>query len=92
MDTPSVPMPEEPREQDVLLRLSTIRDQLLLLKQDRTKYIRSQDVIRLYDQTVEQVGALNEVRKGHAHSENRGNGISCPWTPAADTVTDAALP
>jgi hypothetical protein len=64
-------MPEEPREQDVLLRLSTIRDQLLLLKQDRTKYIRSQDVIRLYDQTVEQVGVLNEVRKGHAHSENR---------------------
>lgn len=65
-------MPKEPREREVLERLTAIRDQLLLLKQDRTKYIRSQDVMQLYDLTVEQVGALNETRKGHAQCENRG--------------------
>ncbi|KAL1864171.1 hypothetical protein VTK73DRAFT_6106 [Phialemonium thermophilum] len=71
MDTPAVPMPKDTREQEILGRLSEIRDKLLLLKQDRTKYIRSQDVIELYDQTVDQVRQLNEVRKGKDRSENR---------------------
>lgn len=43
-------------------RLAGIRDQLLLLKQDRTKYIRSQDVIGLYEQTVEEIRKVNEIR------------------------------
>lgn len=54
-------------------RLVALRDQLLLLKQDRTKYIRSQDVMTLYEQTIEEVRKLNEVRaaSGSENAENR---------------------
>ncbi|KJK86194.1 hypothetical protein H633G_09950 [Metarhizium anisopliae BRIP 53284] len=72
MDTPAVPAPRDSREKAILARLSVIRDQLLLLKQDRTTYIRSQDVIPLYDQTIEQVKELNAVRAEIGnHEENR---------------------
>ncbi|KAG6037292.1 hypothetical protein E4U41_005234 [Claviceps citrina] len=72
MDTPAIPAPRDAREQAILTRLSIIRDQLLLLKQDRTTYIRSQDVIPLYDQTIEQVKELNHVRaETGSHEENR---------------------
>ncbi|KAG6211194.1 hypothetical protein E4U50_002390 [Claviceps purpurea] len=72
MDTPAIPAPRDAREQAILARLSAIRDHLLLLKQDRTTYIRSQDVIPLYDQTIEQVKELNLVRAEiGAHEENR---------------------
>ncbi|GAB0135743.1 beige/BEACH domain protein [Epichloe bromicola] len=72
MDTPAIPAPRDAREQAILARLSLIRDQLLLLKQDRTTYIRSQDVIPLYDQTIEQVKELNDVRADAGkHEENR---------------------
>lgn len=73
MDTPAIPAPRDAREQAILARLSAIRDHLLLLKQDRTTYIRSQDVIPLYDQTIEQVKELNHVRAEiGTHEENRG--------------------
>lgn len=68
METPAIPPPTDPQEKQVLDQLSIIRDKLLLLKQDRTKYVRSQDVIPLYDQTIEQVRILNEHR---STSENR---------------------
>lgn len=72
MDTPAIPGPRDVREQAILARLSIIRDQLLLLKQDRTTYIRSQDVIPLYDQTIEQVKELNHARaESGSHEENR---------------------
>lgn len=72
MDTPAIPAPRDAREQAILARLNLIRDQLLLLKQDRTTYIRSQDVIPLYDQTIEQVKELNDVRADAGkHEENR---------------------
>ncbi|OAA39412.1 putative protein family UPF0662 [Metarhizium rileyi] len=72
MDTPAIPAPQDSREQAILARLFVIRDQLLLLKQDRTTYIRSQDVIPLYDQTIEQVKELNDVRDETSdHKENR---------------------
>lgn len=72
METPQVPHPQDAREQDILERLTAIRDQLLLLKQDRTKYIRSKDVMELYDQTIEEVRKVTEVRAGaNGHSENR---------------------
>lgn len=71
MDTPAVPMPKDERERKILDKLSVIRDQLLLLKRDRTKYIRTQDVMELYDQLVGQVKELNEIRKGEHKGENR---------------------
>ncbi|PHH88441.1 hypothetical protein CDD83_7522 [Cordyceps sp. RAO-2017] len=69
MDTPSVPAPRDAREQAILDRLQLIRDQLMLLKQDRTTYIRSQDVIPLYDQTIEQVRELNAIRAETGNKE-----------------------
>jgi hypothetical protein len=71
MDTPSVPAPQDTRERAILDRLVVIRDDLLLLKQDRTKYIRTQDVMSLYDRTIEEVRQLKEVRKGLSNDENR---------------------
>lgn len=70
-----MPMPKDEREQAILDKLSAIRDQLLLLKRDRTKYIRTQDVIVHYDQVVEQVKELNEIRKGEKVTETRGTPI-----------------
>ncbi|KAK0387290.1 hypothetical protein NLU13_5603 [Sarocladium strictum] len=62
METPGIPPPHDEREQAILDQFILIRDQLLLLKQDRTTYIRSQDVIPLYDQMIEQVSQLNAIR------------------------------
>lgn len=73
METPAVPAPQDAREQEIMERLVAIRDQLLLLKQDRSTYIRSQDVITLYDQTIEEVRKVTDIRtvsNGHA-GENR---------------------
>lgn len=73
METPLVPAPSDAREQEVLERLTAIRDQLLLLKQDRTKYIRSQDVMTLYEQVIEEVRKVNEIRtvNNNGFTENR---------------------
>ncbi|TDZ33492.1 UPF0662 protein [Colletotrichum spinosum] len=71
MDTPTCPPPQDAREKDILDKLVSIRDRLQLLKQDRTTYIRSQDVIPLYDETIEQVRQLNEFRSTDRREENR---------------------
>lgn len=73
MDTPAIPAPSDSREQAILDRLVTIRDKLLLLKQDRTTYIRSQDIIPLYDETITQVKDLLAIRAESGNKEeNRG--------------------
>lgn len=73
MDTPAIPAPSDSREQAILDRLVTIRDKLLLLKQDRTTYIRSQDIIPLYDETITQVKDLLTTRaESGSKEENRG--------------------
>ena len=71
MDTPAVPAPKDAREKEILESLSGIRDQLLLLKQDRTKYVRTQEVMVLYNQTIEQVKKVRDVRQGQDAEENR---------------------
>jgi hypothetical protein len=72
MDTPTIPPPKNDVEKEILERLVAVRDQLLLLKRDRANYIRSQDVMLLYDDTVEQVRRLYEVRNPNEHvEENR---------------------
>ncbi|KAM0188749.1 hypothetical protein ACHAPA_009291 [Fusarium lateritium] len=62
MDTPAIPMPRDPRERAILDKLQLVRDRLLLLKQDRTNYIRTQDVMPLFDDTMDQVKDLTVVR------------------------------
>ncbi|KIL96611.1 hypothetical protein FAVG1_01355 [Fusarium avenaceum] len=62
METPAIPMPRDPRERAILDKLQLVRDRLLLLKQDRTNYIRTQDVMPLFDDTMDQVKELTVVR------------------------------
>ena len=78
-------MPKDEREKGILENLIGIRDHLLLLKRDRTKYIRSQDVILVYDQVIEQVKQLNEIRKGaERKGENRRRLADIPLLWAVD--------
>ncbi|WEW55413.1 hypothetical protein PRK78_000844 [Emydomyces testavorans] len=74
MDSPQVVAPLDSREQPILDQLLVVRDALLLLKQDKSTYIKSQDVIPYYDRVIEQVQLLNNVRaEGVAERErNRG--------------------
>ncbi|KAH9900117.1 hypothetical protein F4778DRAFT_782234 [Xylariomycetidae sp. FL2044] len=71
METPAIPPPKDEGEKQVLEELTSIRDQLLLRKLDRTTYVRTQDVMILYDRTIAQVKQLTEIRRGRAAEENR---------------------
>jgi hypothetical protein len=71
-DTPSHPLPLDPREQPILDNLQAIRDALTLLKSDRTSYVKAADVLALYDKTVDQVKLLTEIRADKPDEQNRG--------------------
>ena len=62
----------DPKEQPILDNLLSIRTQLELLKRDRSTYVRSQDVLQLYDQVIEQVQVLNEIRVTKRLEQNKG--------------------
>ena len=70
-DTPTLAPPSDPREQPILDELLLIRADLDILKKDRTTYVKSSNVIPLYDRVVEQVSKLNAVRENHPHEQNR---------------------
>lgn len=70
-DSPAFKRPLDPVEQPILDSLLVIRDRLLLLKQDKTKYVKSQDVVGYYDQVVRQVDQLNDIRKSKRNEQNR---------------------
>ena len=74
-DSPAVHAPLDPKEQPILTRVLELRDQLSLLKQDRSSYIKSNDIIPLYDNVIEQVHLLNVIREEHgkALESNRGS-------------------
>lgn len=73
-DSPRAQMPIDPDERPIEGQLLQIRNALELLKQDKSCYVKSADVIRLYKATIEQVRALNDlrVRKDKKHEQNRG--------------------
>ncbi|KAI1439274.1 hypothetical protein GGR50DRAFT_14053 [Xylaria sp. CBS 124048] len=71
MDTPKIPAPQDEGEKQVLENLVIIRDRLQLRKLDRTTYVRSQDVMGFYDDTIHQVKLLHEIRQGKSVEENR---------------------
>lgn len=77
MESPAVPVPLDPQEQPILERLLRNRDALLLLKRDKSSYIKSRDVLPQYEEVIEAVEQLNAVRKEHdrrpPHSHNRHN-------------------
>ncbi|KAK8071064.1 hypothetical protein PG997_011267 [Apiospora hydei] len=76
METPKIPAPRDEGEKRILAELMSIRDQLQLRKLDRTTYVRTQDVMVLYEKTIEQVRQLNAARTGKKSEENQGNGLS----------------
>ena len=73
-DSPAFQAPLDPKEQSILDRVLHLRDELSLLKQDKSTYIKSHDVIALYDQVIEQVHSLNVIREDHGKplEQNRG--------------------
>lgn len=71
-DSPAFRTPLDPNEQPILETVLGIRDQLSLLKQDRSTYVRSQDVISLYNKVIEQVEKLNNIREQKRSEQNRG--------------------
>ncbi|KAL8643321.1 MAG: hypothetical protein Q9228_000043 [Teloschistes exilis] len=64
-DSPAFQTPLDPKEQPILDRILTIRDQLSLLKQDKSTYIKSYDVLEVYDHLIEEVHRLNVIREEH---------------------------
>jgi len=83
-DSPAFRIPLDAKEQPILDRILHIRDQLSILKQDRSTYVKSQDVISLYNQVVEQVGILNQIRATKRDEQNRGS----KTTSAIDGILD----
>lgn len=63
MDTPAFPAPVDPREQTILDELLRIRDSLLLLRKDKSSYIRTVDVLHYFEDVNTQVEQLSDVRK-----------------------------
>jgi len=70
-DSPAFRMPDDPNEKPILDRILYIRDALLLLKQDRSTYVKSADVMKYYNQLMEQVEALNRIRENKRDEQNR---------------------
>ncbi|KAI4281043.1 MAG: hypothetical protein L6R35_005761 [Caloplaca aegaea] len=62
-DTLAVQAPLDPREQSIFDRILGVWDSLSLLKQDRSTYIKSHDVLNLHEELVEQVHLLNVIRE-----------------------------
>jgi len=71
MDTPNLPLPLDAREQPILNSLQRIRDELTLLKQDRSSYVKSSDILPLYERTIAQVQLLNEIRADKSDEDNQ---------------------
>ncbi|MCJ1255538.1 hypothetical protein MMC24_003354 [Lignoscripta atroalba] len=89
-DSPAVKAPLDPEEQPILDSVLYIRDRLSLLKQDRSTYIKSHDVLQLYEQVIEQVHLLNVIRKEHDKplEQNRGRSIQRAHLPVDNVLDD----
>lgn len=64
-DSPGVQARLDPQEAPILDRVLSLRDKLSLLKQDKSTYIKSHDVLKLYNEVIEQVDMLNAIRGKH---------------------------
>ncbi len=77
-DSPAVQAPLDPKEAPILDHVLFLRDKLSLLKQDKSTYIKSHDVLALYEEVIEQVHMLNTARQEHGKplEQNRGSFVS----------------
>lgn len=71
-DSPALQEPLDPQEKPILNELLYIRDELSVLRHDRSTYIKSEDVLPLYERVIEQVHALNDIRQEKRGEQNRG--------------------
>lgn len=76
-DSPRFQLPIDPDERPIEGQLLQIRTKLELLKQDKSNYVKSEDVIKLYEELIGQVNTLNAIRqaKNKPEEQNRGNAI-----------------
>ena len=74
-ESPFLHAPLDPREKPILDDLLVTRDQLLLLKEDKSTHVKSADVLPLYEQVVEQVHVLNDVRADRHLELNRVDSV-----------------
>lgn len=92
-DSPAVHAPLDPKEAPILDRVLFLRDKLSLLKQDKSTYIKSHDVLALYDNVIEQVHLLNTIRQEHGKPLEQNRGLSLygkfHWLTRCDTYTNA---
>jgi DNA repair exonuclease SbcCD ATPase subunit len=69
--TPAYSLPVDPAEQPILDHVLEIRDHLLLMKQDKSTYVKSGDVVTWYFKLIEEVEQLNRVRENKRNEQNR---------------------
>jgi len=74
-DSPMYSAPVPAAEKPILEKLVSLRDRLLLLKQDKSTYVKSQDVLPLYEQIIEQVQLLNDARGSDHLVQNRVDSV-----------------
>lgn len=67
--------PVSAQEKPILEKLVLVRDKLLLLKQDKSTYVKSSDVLPLYEEIIEQVHRLNDTRGSDKLVQNRVDSI-----------------
>ena len=96
-DSPAVRAPLDPKEQPILDSVLYLRDQLSLLKQDRSTYIKSHDVLLLYEQVIEQVHLLNVIRAEHDKPLEQNRGPHVPlcrvnWEAVSSTQLPGLTP
>ncbi|KAG9239597.1 hypothetical protein BJ875DRAFT_365306 [Amylocarpus encephaloides] len=70
-DTPNLPAPLDSREQHILENLQQLRAALNLLKQDRTTYVKSSDVMPLHEQVLVEVKKLADIRADKPTEDNQ---------------------
>ena len=74
-DSPMYHAPVSTAEKPILEKLVLVRDKLFLLKQDKSTYVKSQDVLPFYEEVIEQVHHLNDIRGPDHLVQNRVDAV-----------------
>ncbi|KAH9810045.1 Protein of unknown function (DUF2408) [Teratosphaeria destructans] len=70
-DSPAHHLPLDPTEQPILDRVLRIRDELSLLKSDRSTYVKSADVMKYYNALIGEIEQINKIRESKRNEQNR---------------------
>lgn len=74
-DSPMYSAPVPAAEKPICEKLVMVRDKLLLLKQDKSTYVKSADVLPIYDEVIEHVHSLNDARGTDKLVQNRVDSV-----------------